>query len=452
VARGRARAVRRRAGSHPAQVIVGGFASVVAVGTVLLMLPLSASGPGGAPVTTALFTSTSVTCVTGLGVVDTATYWSPFGQAVIMVLGQVGGLGILTSASLLLLIVSKRLGLRRMLIAQAETNALQLGEVRTVVRGVLTLSAVVEGLTAVALTLRLWLGHGRSLGEALWQGGFLAVSAFNNVGYALYSDNLVGFADDPLILVPVALAVIAGGLGIPVWLELRRRARTPRRWSLHTKLTLVTSAILLVGGSALITTLEWGNDRTLGTLSPPLRVLNGAFLSVVSRSGGFNTFDIGGLEPESLFGVDVLMFIGGGSGSVAGGIKVTTFALLALVVWAELRGEPDVSAFGRRVPHAAVRQAFAVMALSGALVGTAVLGLTATNDLEFSDIVFEALSAFGTAGLSTGITPLLDAAGRGILIALMFVGRVGPLALGAALVLRGRPRLYDYPEERPLIG
>lgn len=448
----RARGVRRRAGSHPAQVVVVGFAAVVALGTLLLLLPVATNGSSSASFTTALFTSTSVTCVTGLTVVDTATYWSPFGQAVIMVLMQVGGFGILTSASLLFLLISKRLGLRRLLVAQAETNALQLGDVRRVVVGVLTVSAVVEGLVTVVLTLRLWLGLGRSFPEALWEGSFHAVSAFNNVGFSLYSDNLVGFASDAWFLLPVCAAIIAGGLGVPVWLELRRRARTPSRWSLHVKLTLATSGILLVAGAVAVTAFEWTNPDTLGGLSWPARILNGFFVSVVSRSAGFNAIDIGRLDPDSWFVVDLLMFIGGASGSVAGGIKVTTFAVLAMVVWAEVLGEPDVSAFGRTVPPAAVRQAFAVMALSGALVAAATLALAATSDLEFSRILFEAISAFGTVGLSTGITPLLDGVGRGIVTALMFIGRVGPVALGAALVLRERPRLFDYPEERPLIG
>ena len=449
---GRAPRVRRRAGSHPAQVIVIGFAVAVAAGTLLLWLPVATNGPSGAPITTALFTSTSVTCVTGLAVVDTATYWSPFGQAVIMVLMQLGGLGVLTSASLLFLLISKRLGLRRLLLAQAETNALDLGDVRRVVLGVVTVSAIVEVATTIVLTLRLWLGHGRSFGEALWQGSFHAVSAFNNVGMSLYSDSLVGFSGDGVVLIAVSLAIIAGGLGVPVWLELWRKPRQPGRWALHVKLTLVTSGLLLVAGTVVLTLLEWGNAGTLGGLGWPARLLNGFFTSVVSRNAGFNTFDIGNLDPDSLFVMDVLMFIGGGSGSVAGGIKVTTFAVLAMVVWAELLGEPEVSAFGRTVPAAAIRQAFALMALSGAVVGGATLALSATNDIEFSRILFEAVSAFTTTGLTAGVTPALDGVGRAIVIALMFIGRVGPIALGAALVLRERPRLFGYPEERPLIG
>lgn len=446
------RGVRRRAGRHPAQVITGGFALVVAIGTVLLWLPVSADGAAGTPFTSALFTSTSVTCVTGLAVVDTATYWSPFGLGVITVLMQVGGLGILTSASLLFLLISKRLGLRRQLIAQAETNALDLGDVRRVVIGVVTVSVVVEALTTLALTLRLWLGHGRAFEDALWQGLFHAVSAFNNVGFSLYSDNLVGFSGDGWFLLPVSIAIIAGGLGVPVWLELWRRPRAPERWALHVKLTLITSAVLLVVGALAITALEWGNAGTLGPFGAFDKVLNGSFTSVVARSAGFNTFDLSAMDPATLLVMDVLMFIGGGSGSVAGGIKVATFALLVLVVWAELRGEPDVSAFGRTVPSAALRQAFAVIALAVALVVFATLGLAASNDLEFSRLLFEAVSAFGTTGLSAGVTPALDDAGRAIIIALMFIGRVGPVVLGAALVLRERPRLYGYPEERPLIG
>lgn len=449
---GRARRVRRRAGSHPAQVIVIGFAVAVAIGTALLWLPVATAGSQAAPFTTALFTSTSVTCVTGLTVVDTATYWSPFGQAVIVVLMQLGGLGVLTSASLLFLLISKRLGLRRLLLAQAETNALSLGDVRRVVVGVVTVSAVVEGAAALILALRLWLGHGRPLGRALWEGVFHAVSAFNNVGISLYSDNVVGFAGDGVFLLTLSAAIIAGGLGVPVWLELWRRPRSPARWALHVKLTLVTSGILLVAGAVILTALEWGNPGTLGAMDWPSRLLNGFFTSVVSRNAGFNAYDIGRLDPDSLFVMDILMFIGGGSGSVAGGIKVSTFAVLAMVVWAELLGEPQVSAFGRAVPAAAIRQAFVVMALSGGVVGLATLGLAATSDLDFARLLFEAVSAFSTTGLTAGVTPLLDGAGRAIVIALMFIGRVGPVALGAALVLRESPRLYAYPEERPLIG
>ena len=418
-----------RARTHPAQLVVAGFAAVVAAGTILLMLPVSTQGASSASLTTAVFTSTSVTCVTGLSVVDTATYWSPFGQVVILALMQIGGFGILTAASLLFLLISKRLGIRRMLAAQAETNVLALGDVRRVLLGVLTVTAIVEITTALALTLRLWLGYGRAFSEALWEGCFHAVSAFNNVGFSLYSDNLVGFAGDGWFLLPLSLAIIAGGLGVPVWLELWRRGRTPARWSLHLKLTMVTSAILLAVGTAAITALEWGNPETLGAFGWPGRLLNGFFVSVVSRSAGFNAIDIGRMDPDSWFVVDLLMFIGGASGSVAGGIKVTTFAVLVMVVWAEILGEPDVSAFGRTVPPAAVRQAFSVMALSGALVATATLALAASSDLDFAQILFETVSAFGTVGLSTGITPLLDDFGRGVVTALMFIGRVGPVAL-----------------------
>lgn len=416
------------------------------------MLPMARTGPGSAPPLTALFTATSAVCVTGLIVVDTPTYWSHFGQAIILGLIQAGGLGIMTLASLLALLLARRLGLRGRLVAQAERGATQLADLRQVIIGVVLLSVFFETLAAVVLTGRLWISYDLSFGSALWRGVFHSISAFNNAGFALWSDSLVRFVGDGWIILTVALAIIAGGLGFPVWFELRRRARDPRRWTLHTKLTLGTAAFLICFGTLAVLVFEWQNAQTMGDLDTGGKLLAGFLQGVTPRTAGFNSIDYGQAEPETLLVTDMLMFVGAGSASTGGGIKVTTFALIFLMVWAEVRGEPNVNAAGRRIPPFAQRQALAIAVIALNAVVIATLGLLATSGLSLQQTLFEALSAFGTVGLSTGITPKLDGAGQMILIALMFLGRTGPYTLFVALALRERQRLYRYPEERPLIG
>ena len=447
---------RERAGRpllrHPAQAVVVGFAGAVLVGTLLLMLPLSRAGDGGAPALVALFTSTSAVCVTGLAVVDTPTYWSGFGQAVILGLIQVGGFGIMTLASLLGLLVSRRMGLRTRLTAAAETKSIGIGDVRAVLLGVAKVSLLFESVTAVALTLRFLLGYDEPFGRAAYLGLFHAVSAFNNAGFALYRDNLMGFVTDPWICLPIAFAVIVGGLGFPVLFELRRHLARPDRWSLHTRLTVWTSAALLLLGTLFVSWSEWTNPGTLGPLDTPGRLLAGFFQSVMPRTAGFNSLDYGAMNSGTLLGTNVLMFIGGGSAGTAGGIKVTTFVLLFFVIVAEVRGEPTVHAFDRRIGDRVQRQALTVALLSvGAIVSAALLLLEIT-DFATDRILFEVVSAFATVGLSTGITADLPASGQLVLVFLMFLGRLGPITLVSALALRERQRLYQLPEGRPLIG
>jgi potassium uptake TrkH family protein len=452
VARGIRRTPSRPFLSHPPRIVAAGFALAILIGAVLLSLPAATEGAGRGSLATALFTSVSAVTVTGLVAVDTATYWSPFGQAVILGLVQLGGLGIVTSASLLFVVVSRRLGLRSRLAAQAETHTADLGAVRRLILFIVAFALSVEAIAAAALTLAFWARHDRPFGEALWDGLFHGVGAFNQAGFSLFPDNLVGFATDGFVLVPIALAVIVGGMGFPVWLELRRRPRAPGRWSLHTKLTLVTTCALLALGFVALTALEWGNPETLGQENTAGKLLGGFFAAVTARSAGFNTVDYADMGTDSLFITDMLMFVGGGSASPAGGIKVTTFALLVLVVWAEVRSEREVAAYGRAVPSPVLRQALTIAIVAINLVVLATLVLVATNDLDLSTALFECVSAFSTTGLSTGVTGQLDGVGDAILMLLMFAGRVGPLTLGVALVLRERERLFSYPEERPLVG
>jgi len=444
-----ARAFRLR---HPAQVVVVAFAAGVGVGAVLLALPLSRAGSGNASILEALFTATSAVCVTGLTVVDTPTYWSGFGQAVILVLIQIGGFGIMTLASLLGLLVAHRLGLRTRLTAGAETKTLGLGDVRRVLIGVAAFSLAFETIAAVILTSRLATRYDEPLGEAVYHGIFHAISAFNNAGFSLYSDNLVRFATDPVISITIAVAVIAGGLGFPVLFELRRELLTPKRWTLHTRIVIWMTLILLIGGTIAVTAFEWGNPKTLGPLSVPSKLLAGFFQAVQPRTAGFNSLDYAEMNETTWLVTDVLMFIGGGPAGTAGGIKVTTFAVLAFMIFAEVRGDPTVHVHNRRIPGVAQRQALTIALLGMFVVVAGTLALLAISDQDLDRVLFEAVSAFGTVGLTTGITAELPAGGQSVLIVLMFLGRVGTITLASALALRSRPILYRLPEERPIIG
>jgi potassium uptake TrkH family protein len=444
--------VRRPAFHHPAQVVVSAFAAAVVVGTLLLMLPVSRAAEGHAPFTAALFTATSAVCVTGLIVVDTPSYWSGFGEVVILGLIQVGGFGIMTLASLLGLLVSRRMGLRTRLNAAAETKSLGIGDVRTVLLGVFKVTVFFESITAVLLTARFLVGYDEPFGRAVYHGVFHAVSAFNNAGFALYSDSLMGFVTDPWICLPIAVAVIFGGLGFPVLFELRRQLRSPRRWSLHTKLTVTVSGALLALGTIFVTATEWTNPGTLGTFDTPGRLLAGFFQAVMPRTAGFNSVDTGELHEGTLLGTMILMFIGGGSASTAGGIKVTTFIILFFVIYAEVRGEKAVNAFDRRIGSRVQRQALTVALLAVAAVVGATLAIMELSGLALTDVLFEVTSAFATVGLSTGVTAELPGSAQLILVIVMFLGRLGPITFASALALRDRQRLYQLPEGRPIVG
>jgi potassium uptake TrkH family protein len=437
---------------HPARLVPLAFLAAITVGTVLLALPMSMYGDAAAPLLTALFTATSAVCVTGLVTVDTATYWSPFGQGVVLFLIQIGGFGIMSLATLLSVVVSRRLGLSSRLVAQAETKTLALGEVRRVLGRIAVTVVVVESVVAAILTTRFQFGYGMEFRGAVWHGVFHSVSGFNNAGFALYSDNLIRYVDDPWICLPIAVAVILGGTGFPVLFELRRELRRPGRWSVHTKMVVWGSAALLTLGTVAVLALEWGNPRTLGPLGVAGKLLSAFFHSVSPRTAGFNAIDYADVHPATLAVTDALMFIGGGSASTAGGIKVTTFLLLGFVIWAEIRGEPDVTAFHRRIGVAPQRQALTVALLGVAVVALGTLIMLVLTDHSLDAVLFETISAFATVGLSTGITPTLPPTAQIVLVMLMFVGRVGTLTVGAALALRSRHRLYRLPEERTIVG
>lgn len=439
--------------NHPGRLIPVLFSVVLTLGTGVLCLPISRVDTEGPPnVLAAAFTAVSATCVTGLAVVDTATYWTPFGQVVIMGLIQVGGIGVMTLATMLAILVSGKVGLRQSLVAKAESQALQLGDVGRLIRTIALAVASIEATITVLLAARYMIGYGYSPGSALWHGLFHTISGFNNVGYSLDTDNLIPYNQDPFVILPLLAAIISGGLGFPVYDELRRRWRQPSHWSMHTRVTLMGYATLFVVGVVGFGLSEWDNPATLGPMSTPGKLLNSLAGGVVPRTGGYNTIDYNVAHPQTWALTDLLMFVGGGSAGTSGGIKVSTFALLGFVIWAEVRGEPDVVIGRRMVPQDVQREAITVVLLALAVVVVATAGMLVTTSQPLDRLVFEVISAFGTTGLSTGITPSLPGIAQLILMATMYLGRVGTITTASALALNRRHRHYRLPEERPIIG
>ncbi|MBQ1064218.1 potassium transporter TrkG [Micromonospora chalcea] len=443
----------RRLLRKPVRLVPLGFLAVILVGTGLLMLPWATSEERYTPFVTALFTSTSAVSVTGMAVTDTPNYWNGFGLVMITVLTQLGGLGILTGASLVILAVSRQLGLRNRLLVQAETAEFGLGDVRRLLLRIAATVFVTEALMTAVVAARLFLAYDYRPGRALWSAVFHSVQAFNNGGFALYSDGLIAFSRDGWVALPLSIGAIIGGLGFPALFEAVREWRQPARWAVATKLTVWGSVVLTVFGVAYLLMAEWGNPFTIGTFDVPGKLLASFTQIALSRTGGFDVINVGRLTDESYPMLIGLMFIGGGSASTAGGIKVSTFFLLGFAIWAELRGEPDTTVGHRRVAAASQRQALTVALLSVALVAGGTVGLIGlTSHVSFSAALFEVTSAFSTTGLTVGVSGQLSPPGQYVLIALMYIGRVGPLTLGSAIALNTRRRLYRYPEEQPIVG
>ena len=437
---------------HPIQLIPVLFLVAIAIGTILLSLPIATRDGSTPPLMTALFTSASAVAVTGLIVVDTATYWSAFGQVVIVLLFQIGGFGIMTAATILGLMAGRGFGLRDRMATHAERSRLAVGDARSVLWLVLKITLAVELTVAAILAARFHFAYGYAPGAALWHGLFHSISAFNNAGFSSFSDSLMGFQTDAVILVPVMLAVILTALGFPVMQDLRHNRLKISAWTLHSKVTVFGTVVLLVAGFVAILAKEWTNPETIGALDTGGKVLNAAFHSVMPRTAGFNSLDLGAFRGETLMMNYFLMFIGGGSAGTAGGIKVTTFFVLIAVVWSEILGREDAGLFGRRFGRGIERQALTVAVAASGLIFLASIYILAVTDLPVRDVLFETISAFSTVGLSTGITAELPPSAQLVIVVLMFVGRVGTITVATALALGGSPQTYRYPEENPIVG
>lgn len=445
--------VNRMAQYAPARLALTAYALVALFFTVLLTLPVSTAEGQTTPLHDAVFVAVSAFTVTGLVTVNTAEHWSFFGEAVILAAIQVGGLGIVTLAALLAKAVTRQLGVRSKLLAQQSlgVEAGRLGEVGNLLRTVIMTTLTLELILAVFLIPRFIIVE-ESWTEGLWHGIFYAVSAFNNAGFVSHADGLAAYTTDLWILIPVMAGVFIGSLGFPIFVVFRTVGWDLRKWNLHTRLTVSVSLVLLVLGAVLWGAMEWFNEDTIAAKSPSEKILNAVFASIMMRSGGFNIVDTAASSDVTLLTTDAMMFAGGGSVSTAGGIKVTTLAILFLAIVAEATGKKNVSIFARTIPEDALRVAISVTFLSATIVLVGTGMLMVVTDAPMDRILFEVIAGFATCGLSVGLSPELPPAGKYILAALMFAGRLGPITFAAALALRQRDQLYRYPDERPIIG
>lgn len=435
-------------------MLLGGFLLLIAAGTMLLLLPISYRGEGSVPFLTALFTSTSAVCVTGLTMMDTYEHWTTFGQVVILLLIQLGGLGFMASSTLLLLILGRRAGLSQRIVTRSLTGSLGASSVPDLMRRIVLMTLAFEAVGAVILMALFSAHEGEVTARTLWRGFFTAVSAFNNAGFDIEGGgrSLTHFSGNPLVLLTVAVLALAGSLSYPVIWDLRRTRRW-RELTLNSKIVLSTFGALIVIGAVMVFAREAFRGGALESLTLPEAFASSLAESAYARTSGFTAFNLGAAEADVLLVLCGLMFIGGASASTAGGIKVNTFTTLFATIITSIRGQDRVHLFQREIPWSQVNRALSVALLSVAFVFAVTVALIATNDADPIGLIFEAFSAFATVGLSAGITGTLNAAGQLILIVAMFVGRVGPLTIALALANRfsGAERIR-YPEAEVHIG
>lgn len=436
---------------YPARLAMAVFALIVGIITGLLSLPIATTSGQRAPFADALFNATSAVCVTGLVTVDTASYWSLFGQVVIALGISIGGLGVMTLASILGFAVSRHIGLTQRMLAATETKTSSLGQVGSLLRAVV-ITAITADLLIFAALLPRYLTMDYPFFDSLWYALFMAISIFNNAGFVVLPQGLAPHVGDLWMITPIVVGTSVGAIGFPAIMDLTRNWRVPRRLTLHTKITVTTYVALAIVGALIVGASEWANPNTYASLPLTDRIANSILAGVNARSSGISIIDVGQMTRGTWFVQDILMFIGGGSASTAGGIKVTTIAVLTLAVLAEARGDRDIEAFGRRIPPSTVRLAVAVTLIGAFLVSLAVFILLTITSFSLDVVLFEAISAFATVGLSTGITPELPDGGKYVLSALMYLGRTGTMTVAAALALRERRRVIRMPQERPIIG
>ncbi|NPV71564.1 MAG: Trk family potassium uptake protein [Firmicutes bacterium] len=435
----------------PAQVLALGFAAVILTGSVLLMLPWTRAPGKITPYIDALFTSTSAVCVTGLVTVDTGSHWSVPGQLIILLLIQVGGLGIMTVSTAFAFLMGKRISLRERLLIQEATGLTQIAGLVRLTRAILIATLIIEGAGAVLLASRFTFDM--APGRAVYFGIFHAISAFCNAGFDLFGRSFMTYVGDWFVNLVVTSLILIGGIGFSVVTELYSTKLGRRgRLSLHSRLALKVTAALLVLGTVLIFAFEYRNPATLSPLPPHAKFLASYFHSVTPRTAGFNTLPTGKMTIPGLLLTIVLMFIGASPGGTGGGIKTTTFATILATVWAIMSGKQDVEIGDRRLTRDVVDRSLAITFISLGLVVLVTTLLTITENALFIEILFEATSAFGTVGLSTGLTPSLSTLGKAFVIIMMFAGRVGPLTLAVAIAQRVHAGQVRLPEDKVLVG
>lgn len=436
----------------PPKFLVLGFAGVILIGAILLTTPIATEDGKGLSFINALFTATSATCVTGLVVVDTGDTFTHFGELVILFLIQVGGLGFMTFATFLFLLLGKRISLKDRLLLKEAVNHLSIAGVVRLVKRILIFTAVIEILGGIILSVRF--SFDMPVGKAIYYGFFHAISNFNNAGFDLMGgfQSLTSYVNDPTVVLTICGLITLGGLGFLVMNDLYEY-RLSRRLTLHSKVVIYATLMLTIGGAIFIFLFEYGNVKTLEPLSFQGKLLGSLFQSVTARTAGANTLPIGDLTHSALLLIIMLMFIGAGSGSTAGGIKITTLAVLVATVWTQIRGKEDVVLFRRKIALETILKALTVTVIGLFIVVIVTMLLSITDrGHNFIMYLFEATSAFGTVGLSMGLTPELSPLGKILIVLTMFAGRLGPLTIALAITMRRRRDSFHYPEGKILIG
>ncbi|MCR8645248.1 TrkH family potassium uptake protein [Paenibacillus sp. N1-5-1-14] len=445
----------RLARLSPPQVLSLGFALIILIGASLLTLPFASTSGESMPFIDALFTATSATCVTGLVVVDTGSHFTVFGQIVIITLIQIGGLGFMTFATLYAFMLRKRISLKERLLLQEALNQGSMEGIVRLIRRVIIYSLSIEAIAAIIFTIRWSFDFGFQKG--LYFGIFHAISFFNNAGFDLFGSvygkfsSLTAYADDFVVNFVSMALIVLGGIGFFVMADVLDFKRT-KRLSLHTKVVLSATTGLILVGAIVIFIFEFSNARTLGTLDWFGKVLSSFFQSVSPRTAGANTIDIGAMRQASQFFIIILMFIGASPGSTGGGIKTTTFMVMVGAVIAMVRGKEDIVLFRYRLAKDRILKAITLTILALALVIFVAMLLSTTEDHSFIMILFEVTSAFGTVGLTMGLTTDLTTFGKILILLMMFIGRLGPLTLAIAVGPKAEKELYRYPEGKVTIG
>ncbi len=437
----------------PAQGVVFGFAGLIIIGTILLMLPISVRPGKSITLVDALFTATSASCVTGLVVVDTHDHWSVFGQLIILSLIQIGGLGMLTMATWISIIIGRKVTYKERLLMQESLNQSDVEGIIRLTKNVILVTFAVELIGALLLSIRFIPQFG--LIKGLYMGIFHAVSAFCNAGFDLMGNfnSIIAYVSDPLVSFTIAGLFIIGGLGFTVWRDMNH-SRNFHKLTLHSKIAIIITIVLLIAGALLFLILESHNSDTLGDLSWGDKILASFFQSATCRTAGYNTIFISGLTEESKLVSIILMFIGASPGSTGGGIKTVTFGVIIFTLVSILKGKENTEILKRTVPHRIVRKSLAIIFFSLSFVLVVALIMAIYEDIPLLNISFEVVSAFGTVGLSTGITPYLSGFSKLLIVLTMFLGRVGPLTLTYALARRldRRKQNYSYPEGKIMVG
>jgi len=435
----------------PPRILVSGFALIILLGALLLSMPFASVSGERLPFIDALFTATSATCVTGLVVVDTGTYFSVWGQIILMCLFQLGGLGFMTMATLVALALRKRISLRERLLLQESMNQSSMEGIVRLIRRVIVYSLTIELVGAALFASRF--AFDMPVGKAIYFGAFHAVSLFNNAGFDIFGNyrSLTLYVSDPIVNITAMMLIISGGLGFVVMSDLME-FRKNRKLSLHSKVVLAMTGTLIALGTIVIFIFEFSNSKTLGSLDWGGKILASFFQSVTPRTAGANTLDYTAIRQATMFFTIILMFIGASPGSTGGGIKTTTFATLVGAVFAMIRGREDIVLFRYRLGKDRIFKALTITLISLSLVIIVTMILSMTEDQAFIKLLFEATSAFGTVGLSVGVTPELSIVGKIVIALTMFAGRLGPLTLAYALGPRTEKELYRHPEGKITIG